>query len=116
MEMNVRNDKKIVEIWLTNAEKNDPELRAGLHDIFAEWKKKRYTVGVYESGDGDLYQSTRDLLVFNKKHLAELETQKAKQARQEKERVSVLGKLESFKAQTKPARTAKTVNRAELEL
>lgn len=116
MEMKVRNDKKIVEIWLTKAEKNDPELRAGLKDIFAEWKKKRYTVGVYESGGGDLYQNTRDLLVFNKKRLAELETRKVKQSRPEKERVSVLGKLESLKAQAKPASPAKTVKRAELEL
>ena len=33
MEMNVRDDKKIVEIWLTNAEKNDPVLRESLKDV-----------------------------------------------------------------------------------
>ena len=30
MEMNVRDDQKLVEIWLTNAEKIDPVLREGL--------------------------------------------------------------------------------------
>ena len=29
MEMNVRDDQKLVEIWLTNAEKIDPVLREG---------------------------------------------------------------------------------------
>ena len=36
MEMNVRDDKKIVEIWLTNAEKNDPVLRESLKDVYAK--------------------------------------------------------------------------------
>ena len=86
MDMNVFDDKKIVEIWLTKTEKNDPELRAGLKDIFAEWKKEKYTVGVYESGGKDLYCSTRDLLIYNKKRLAELEVRKAKEQSAEKPR------------------------------
>ena len=102
MEMNVLGDKKIVEIWLTKSEKNDPQLRAELKDIFAEWKKKKFTVGVYESGDKELYQSTFDLLSYNKKRLAELEVRKTKE--QNAEKPSVLEKLQSFKAQTPPTR------------
>lgn len=40
MEMNVRDDKKLVEIWLTNAEKIDPVLREGLKEIYAKYKAK----------------------------------------------------------------------------
>ena len=73
MEMNVLDKTKDVEIWLTKAEKNDPQLRAQLKDVYAEWKKKSYLVAVYESGDKDLYQSTLDLLAYNKKRLKRTE-------------------------------------------
>jgi hypothetical protein len=61
LEMNVRDDKKLVEIWLTNAEKIDPVLREGLKEIYAKYKTKKYMVAVFESGKGDLYENTRDL-------------------------------------------------------
>ena len=61
MEMNVRDDQKLVEIWLTNAEKIDPVLREGLKEIYAKYKTKKYMVAVFESGKGDLYENTRDL-------------------------------------------------------
>lgn len=66
MEMNVRDDKKLVEIWLTNAEKIDPVLREGLKEIYAKYKAKKYMVAVFESGKGNLYENTRDLLLYNR--------------------------------------------------
>ena len=42
MEMNVRDDKQLVEIWLTNAEKKALALREGLKDIYDKYKKKKY--------------------------------------------------------------------------
>lgn len=77
--MNVIDDKQMVEIWLTNAEKKDPELRAGLKDIYDKFHKKKYLVAVFESGEKDLYQGTRDLLAYNKRRCAELEVQREKQ-------------------------------------
>ena len=53
--MNVRDDQKLVEIWLTNAEKIDPVLREGLKEIYAKYKTKKYMVAVFESGKGDLF-------------------------------------------------------------
>lgn len=82
MEMNVKDDKQLVEIWLTNAEKNDQQLRAGLQDIYDKYKKKKYMVAVFESGEKDLYQGTLDLLAYNKKRIAELQVRKAKQTAQ----------------------------------
>lgn len=78
MEMNVRDDKKIVEIWLTNAEKDDPVMQNGLKEIYAQYKGKKYMVGVFESGKGDLYENTRDLLLYNRRRSAEKAVQKEK--------------------------------------
>ena len=79
LEMNARDDKQMVEIWLTNAEKKDPELRAGLKDRCDKFKKKKYLVAVFESGEKELYQGTLDLLVYNKRRCAELEVKREKQ-------------------------------------
>ena len=78
LEMNVRDDQKLVEIWLTNAEKIDPVLREGLKEIYAKYKTKKYMVAVFESGKGDLYENTRDLLLFNRRRSAEKTVQQAK--------------------------------------
>lgn len=71
MEMNVRDDMKLVDIWLTNAEKNDPQLRSSLQSIYDKYKEKKYTVAVFESGSEDLYENTLALLRYNKKRSAE---------------------------------------------
>ena len=81
MEMHVRDEQQLVEIWLTKAEKKDLELRAGLKDIYDNYKKKKYLVAVYESGDKDLYENVRDLLVYNKRRTAEREVQQEKKQR-----------------------------------
>lgn len=86
MEINVLDDKKIVEIWLTRAEQEDPALNASLKDIYAEYKQKKYTVAVFKSGDRDLYQSTLDLLSYNKKRVAEIAVQREKRQRAAMER------------------------------
>ena len=81
LEMNVRDDQRLVEIWLTNAEKIDPVLREGLKEIYAKYKTKKYMVAVFESGKGDLYENTRDLLLFNRRRSAEKAVQQAKKQR-----------------------------------
>ena len=81
MEMNVRDDNQLVEIWLTNAEKKDLALREGLKDIYDMYKKKKYLVAVFESGEKELYRGTLDLLSYNKRRFAELEVQQEKKQR-----------------------------------
>ena len=81
MEINVKDEKRMVEIWLSNAEKRDPVLRESLKDIFDKFKKKKYLVAVFESGEKDLYQGTLDLLAYNKRRCAELEVQREKKQR-----------------------------------
>lgn len=81
MEINIRDDKLSVDIWLTNAEKNDPKIREGLKKIYSKYKKQKYLVTVYESGSRDLYRSTLDLLAYNKRRCAELDVQRDKKRR-----------------------------------
>ena len=70
MEMHINN--KIVEIWLTRAERDDPVLRKKLNAVYAGYGRE-YTVAVFVSGNGDLYQNTLDLLRYNR-HLSAAET------------------------------------------
>ncbi len=86
--MNVRDDKKLVEIWLTNAEKKDLALRESLKSVYAKYKKKNYLVAVFESGEKDLYQGTLDLLAYNKRRCAEIEVQREKKLREKKHRAA----------------------------
>ena len=68
----------MVDIWLTNAEKGDPEIQTMLKDLFSQYKEQKYLVAVFESGKRYLYQSTLDLLVYNKRRSAQLAVQQEK--------------------------------------
>lgn len=78
MEMTVWDARRLVEIWLTNAEQADPGLRASLQGIYDTFKKKKYLVAVFESGTCGLYEQTRDLLLYNRRRTAEQEVQREK--------------------------------------
>ena len=47
MEMTVKDERKLVEIWLTNAEKSDPVLRAGLQSVYDTYKKEKVSGGSF---------------------------------------------------------------------
>ena len=78
LELIVHEKDKIAEIYLTRSERQDPELRMQLREVFAHFRKAKYTVAVFESGDGDLYESTLALLAWNKRRSAEKAVQEAK--------------------------------------
>ena len=111
MEMNVLEEKKIVEIWLTKAEKNDPVLRESLKDIFAKYKGSKYTVAVFESGEKDLYGETLALLSYNKRKAAEREVRRERETDEEKPSV-----LEKLRVSRSPSRSTPVSRRAEPEL
>ncbi len=77
--MSVLEDRKIVQIWLTNEEKDDPNVHARLKPMYAENKQRGFQTVVYKSGKQDLKEGIRDLLLYNKRKLAELELQQEKQ-------------------------------------
>ena len=63
MEINPHQESKLVEVWLTNSEKRDAELRERLKPLYREYKEKDYLVAVFESGTQDLAELDRNMLV-----------------------------------------------------
>lgn len=75
MEVNIRDPQKIVEVWLSGNEKDDPRVQARLTPLYDRYRQKKYTVAVYLSGTQELYDRTLGLLSYNKRRIAELEEQ-----------------------------------------
>ena len=80
--MEIREQNKIVELWLTRKERDDPAFRESLKPIYQQYKDQNYLVAVFLSGEEDLYQQTRDLLLYNRGRQAEKEVLAQKQERQ----------------------------------
>ena len=78
--MEIREQSKIVELWLTREERDDSAFRESLKPIYQQYKDQNYLVAVFLSGEEDLYQQTRDLMLYNRRRLAEKEVQAEKQA------------------------------------
>lgn len=70
MEITVNKDKKIVEVWLTNAEQEDASISARLKQLYAKYQNTDYTVAVFKSGKRDVYQSVLDLCKYNQMRAA----------------------------------------------
>ena len=80
MRMEIRDESKIVELWLTREEKDDLAFWESLKPIYQEYKEQKYLVAVFLSGEEDLYQQTRDLLLYNRRRQAEKGVQAEKRA------------------------------------
>lgn len=78
MQINIRDDLKIVDIWLANDEKANRELREQLKPLYAEYRAKKYLVAVFESGTEDLWDNTSQLLCTNRRRMAEREIAREK--------------------------------------
>ena len=76
----MRDDMKLVTVWLTRAEQEDTAIWERLNELYAAYKAKKYMVAQFHSGTEDLYCNTRDLLLFNRKRIEELAVQREKQA------------------------------------
>ena len=81
MEINVDREKEMVDIWLTKAEKNDEKLKESLKEVYKKYSEQKYLVAVFMSGEQDLYENTRDLLLYNRRRMAEKEVQAERIAR-----------------------------------
>ena len=76
--MEIREQNKIVELWLTREERDDSAFRESLKPIYQQYKDQNYLVAVFLSGEEDLYQQTRDLLLYNRRRSAEKAVQQQK--------------------------------------
>ena len=79
MELNVQDDRKIVEVWLTHEDEQNGELQVMLKALYRLYKEQKFTVAVFHSGTGDLTRQTSDLLCCNRKELARQEVRRARQ-------------------------------------
>lgn len=66
MNLVVDEEKKIVELWLTAAEQNDPALMSSLKPLYGAWRKKQYRPVVFRSGGRNLLDLTEGLLLHNR--------------------------------------------------
>jgi len=66
IELQVRDSEKIVEIWLTSAEKKDKQVQQLLQPVYTNYKAQKYRVAVFCSGQRDLFDSTAGLLLHNR--------------------------------------------------
>lgn len=73
--------KKQIQIWMTQQESQDKTLQSRLKPMYTQWKKQKYLVAVYRSGSKDLRESVLDLLLHNKKVLAEQAAERQRIAR-----------------------------------
>lgn len=73
MEIHVRDGSKLVEVWLTNSEKQDTELRERLKPLYRAYTAKNYLVAVFESGTQDLTELTSSLLCDHRRRSAQRE-------------------------------------------
>ena len=80
MRLEIRDESKIVELWLTRKERDDPAFRESLKPIYQKYKEQKYLVAVFLSGEEALYPQTRDLLLYNRRRQAEKEVQAEKRA------------------------------------
>ncbi len=69
---------KIVEIWLTKQEQEDAALRQTLQKLYQDYSRRKFKIAQFHSGAGSLYDATRDLLLFNRKRIAEMENRREK--------------------------------------
>ena len=66
MEVNVLEQKRRVEIWLTNDDSKSDEVLEAVEQIKKEYRERRFFTVVFHSGAGDLLANTELLLSHNK--------------------------------------------------
>ena len=71
MEFIKKDEKKTVEIWITNQEQNNEVLQEKLTPIYKKYKEAGYLIVEYLSGKGDLKEYTAALLQYNRRRAAE---------------------------------------------
>ena len=80
MEIQVINANKQVEVWLAKGEQEEAAVQGYLQAIYTFFSAIKYTVVVYISGNGDLFQDTLALLRYNRRRSAERAVEAAKKS------------------------------------
>lgn len=70
MILEICEQQKIAYYWLSQEEKENKTFRESLKTDYRKWKDKGYKVCVFLSGNGDIVELTKELLVHNKEVFA----------------------------------------------
>ncbi len=65
MEIYVRDDIRMVEIWLNRQDQQNAETDAYIRNAAKDFREKHYKVAVFRSGNADLFTCTDNLLKAN---------------------------------------------------
>ncbi len=65
MIVNINENKKRVEIWLTQNKSDDPELRNEIKTMIDRYGYNEYLSVIFTSGTGDITEATAALLKLN---------------------------------------------------
>lgn len=65
MEINVKDNIKLVEIWLSHEDQENQEVLEKVQDTIQQYRETKYKTAVYYSGSKDLLTCTEGLLRNN---------------------------------------------------
>ncbi|MDD3192482.1 MAG: hypothetical protein PHE47_01285 [Oscillospiraceae bacterium] len=65
MECIIDNKKRLAQVWMSHADQASEEKQEKLRNFIADCRLKKIFVCVYESGDGNLVENTKELLAYN---------------------------------------------------
>ena len=71
MKIEVLDKEKMVCVWLSHADQENPAIQERLKPLYREYRQKKYFVSVFYSGKDDLEEMTRELLLYNRKIIEE---------------------------------------------
>ena len=80
LEIQIMDKDKLVEVWLAKGEQEEAAVQGYLQAIYTFFSAIKYTVVVYISGNGDLFQDTLALLRYNRRRSAERAVEAAKKS------------------------------------
>ena len=65
MRYSINEKKKLATVYCSHADQESEKHRHMLKDFIAECRSKKIYVCVFNSGDGDLLENTKELLAYN---------------------------------------------------
>ena len=65
MRYSINEEKKLATVYCSHADQESEEQQQLLKDFIAECRSKKIYVCVFNSGDGDLWENTKELLAYN---------------------------------------------------
>ena len=65
MEIEIKDDKRLVIMWIPKSEENDNRIKILVESVIKNYSLKKYRVAVFHSGDESLMKNITNLLLTN---------------------------------------------------